>query len=505
MTACGSSGTPKQTLTGNTNLTLMLTGTANDQLSEFDMQFQGITLTSQSGKTVTLQPSTGTGLSAEFMHINGNAEPLLTANVPQDVYTAATITPGAGEFVCIDLYTTGSGGQGTLDTHIFEDLGVAPSSTTVTLPAPITVTGKSMALSLALNVSLSATYSSCYDPSGTYTFSITPVFTLAPLTVSASPTNSANGTVFDLDGEITAIGSSGQSLTLSIPAFSATRTITASSNSNTAYQGVSGFSALTQGMFVDMDGALQADGSVLASRIAIEDPTAPEVFRGPLMMVTPSVSVVAQLPRMSQGSGINGFPVGAEFIDFSNAAFQISGAMTNLASLPFVPSFNASNMVPGQEVYFSAPSTSSGTYPPATTMTLMPQIVNGTVMGSTPAGNFTDYTISLASYDLFPMLAVQPGQTTVENNPNEIEVYVDSNTQMLNTAALATGSVLRFDGMVFNDNGTLRMDCAQVSDGVVLSSQSGPSSQKGIVESRITRRQGSRSLEQNIISIKNSR
>jgi hypothetical protein len=100
-------------------------------------------------------------------------------------------------------------------------------------------------------------------------------------------------------------------------------------------------------------------------------------------------------------------------------------------------------------------------------MTLMPQVIDGTVTASTQSGNFTDYTVSLAPYDLFPLLAVQPGQTTVENNPSQVEVYVDSNTQLLNTTnTLAEGSTLRFYGIVFNDGGTLRMDCAQVNDGV---------------------------------------
>src|SRR5580692_11497099 len=101
-------------------------------------------------------------------------------------------------------------------------------------------------------------------------------------------------------------------------------------------------------------------------------------------------------------------------------------------------------------------------------MTLMPQSINATVVGSSAAGSFTDYTVSLASYDLFPMLADQPDQTTVENNPSQIEVYVDGSTQLLNAQPLAAGSTLRFYGLVFNDNGTLRMDCAQVSDGVAF-------------------------------------
>jgi hypothetical protein len=47
-----------------------------------------------------------------------------------------------------------------------------------------------------------------------------------------------------------------------------------------------------------------------------------------------------------------------------------------------------------------------------------------------------------------------------------VVVYTDSNTQMLNSNALAAGSVMRFNGLVFNDNGTLRMDCGQLNDGV---------------------------------------
>jgi len=48
------------------------------------------------------------------------------------------------------------------------------------------------------------------------------------------------------------------------------------------------------------------------------------------------------------------------------------------------------------------------------------------------------------------MLAVQPGQTTVENNPSQIEVYVDS-TPNAHTQPLSAGSTLRFYGLVFNE------------------------------------------------------
>jgi hypothetical protein len=153
--------------------------------------------------------------------------------------------------------------------------------------------------------------------------------------------------------------------------------------------------------------------------------------------------------------------------------FQISGQFTNLQNLAFVPSFNSSNMVAGQNVDITSASFSlvGGTYTPANTITLVPQTINGTVVASQQSGSFVDYTVSLASYDLFPTLALQQGQTTLLNNPSQVEVYVDSSTQTLNTQALAVGSTLRFYGLVFNDNGTLRMDCAQVNDGVTATSQ----------------------------------
>ena len=37
---------------------------------------------------------------------------------------------------------------------------------------------------------------------------------------------------------------------------------------------------------------------------------------------------------------------------------------------------------------------------------------------------------------------------------------------MLNTQPVTVGSPTRFYGLVFNDNGTLRMDCAEIFDGV---------------------------------------
>ena len=178
------------------------------------------------------------------------------------------------------------------------------------------------------------------------------------------------------------------------------------------------------------------------------------------------------------------------YFDFSNTTFQITGHFTNLQSLPFVPSFNAANMVAGQNVDVTAGVLTLGgsTYTPANTITLIPQTINGTVQSISTSGGFTLYTVSLASYDLFPQLAVQQGQITVLDNPSEVQVYVDSHTQTLNTQPLAVGTTLRFYGLVFNDSGTLRMDCGRVNDGVPFLAQPSAVLSSGRIASQLVQR-----------------
>jgi hypothetical protein len=162
-------------------------------------------------------------------------------------------------------------------------------------------------------------------------------------------------------------------------------------------------------------------------------------------------------------------------------------------------------MVAGQNVYLSSPALTdtSNPYTELEDITLIPQTINGTVGGSSASGSFTDYSVSLAPYDLFPNLAVQPGQTTLLSNPSQVEVYVDANTQLLNTQALAPGSTLRFYGLVFNDNGTLRMDCAQVNDGVAETAQSSVTQQGHLERGRAqVRRERVGPLQQTISVIR---
>ncbi|HLJ85717.1 MAG TPA: DUF5666 domain-containing protein [Candidatus Angelobacter sp.] len=458
-----SAPTPTPTPGGNAQVALVVSSTADDQVSEFDLLIKSIVLTNQAGATVTLLDSPQ---SLEFIHLNGTAEPLLSASIPQGVYTAASMALDIGApvdavFICVGLDSSGSV-SGSL-------FGGGAANVAAVLPAPLVVNEDTMGLSLNLLVSRSAiTPGSCINPSGA-TFTISPTFSLAtfdipPLTAKAAPDQ-----VVSLLGKIVTIDSGAGTFQVTLPEGlgQPAPLVPIRVDSGTVFQGISGFASLSIGFFVNLDGRIQADGSVQATRIDVRDPSALNFPRGPVLFVDGNAHEILVMPRQEQGkASSNTLNFSDQEFDYSGAAFDISGQFSNIQALPFSANFSGSTIVPGQVVSVSSPvfADPSQGFTPATTVTLMPQTVNGTVMGSTSQGGFTVLTVAIPSASLFSALATQPAQTSFLQNPNAVEVYIDNNTQMLNSTPLTQNAPFRFYGLVFNDNGVLRMDCSKVLD-----------------------------------------
>lgn len=478
LVGCGATANQTQnTGTQDTAVTILATSTANDQLFQYSMTINSLTLTSQSGKTVNLLSSP---LYVEFMHLNGTPEPLATIIVPNDAYGAATVSIGPAAFTCA---TTGPDGAVATDMFLYSPVPAA--DITVSLPSQIQITGGSMLLTLNLLVSQSESYASCYNPGGLDPYSITPTFSVNAAVVSGSGANSRNGELTALEGIIDSVNSATGSLAVnsddgsnyagpnplkgSEPDLANGPIWQIAFNASTVFQGIANPSDLVPGLAVDMDAAIQPDGSLLATRIAVYDTNPMDTS---LWVVPALYEDDSNGPRMFTGEREQLGPVaggdGAP-IYYPNSQFQIWQGMSNIASLPFQPSFTGANMVAGQNIeptFHESSYGDSSMGPAPSTITLMPQTINGTVGAVGSKGGFTTYTVTLAPYDLFPALAVQPDQTTLLTDPSTVVVYADTNTQMLNTNPIAVGSVVRFYGIVFNDNGTLRMDCAQIHDGV---------------------------------------
>lgn len=471
LAGCGGSSTTGPgggPITGETTqVTIVVSSAANDQLVRFGLTLNSLSLTNKAGTSV---PLLSTPHQVEFMHLNGSAEPLLTVSVPQDVYTSATATVGYASFTCVAQNL--SDGSDTTSTYAY---GATPDSQVTTqLPNSLTVEGDTMAVSLELQGSQSASVPSpCYG-TGVTQYSITPTFNLTDMTVPPTPTNPANGKFTGLAGLVMNPDVGSGSFTVAAAdgtpvGTTMSTTWNVNTNVTTTYQGIASAEGLTAGMAVDLDGVLAADGSVLATRVAVPDTDTTNlvVNQGPVIELQSSSPILQQVNQEADGS--------QQYIDgwgaysFGDANFAIWGGLTNVTSLPFVASFAADKMVTGQMVAITSHVTSVGpfpTYVPATVVTLMPQTIDGVVRATGTASPFTTYTIQLAPYDVFPQFAVQGGQTTVLTSPSQVVVYTDQNTQTVDAGTPTEGSMLRFTGVIFNDNGTLRMDCTQIAGGV---------------------------------------
>jgi hypothetical protein len=464
---CGTSNSPMGTEVSPptppspTTVVLELSSTANDSLTDFSLQINSIALTSQSGATLTIfapsEPQT-----IDFIHLNGMVSPIAIVSVPQDTYVSASVSIGSSGFTCDTVTTAG----GLLDST--DGYGIT-SFSDVKLPSPITVSGTVMGLTLNLQASSSETSQGCGTQTG---YAITPTFTLTPVIVAALPTNEQNGKLSEIKGEVASVNVAGATFTLTtdegyaVSSHESGVTLSFSTSGITIYGGISGLSALVPGEFVDMDASIQSDGSLLATRILVNDIAAIDTSVGPVAYVSAPEPSFIDLGRQVQGTEQI-----SEIWYYSfttNTSFQVSNEFTNLGGLPFTPTFNGTNFVGGQKAWVSFKTLGPGSFPytQADSVTLMPQTINGTVSSVSNTDNFKVYVISLASYDLFPTLTGQAALSYTLNNPGFVTVYVDAGAQLLNSSPIAIGSVLRFHGLVFNDNGTLRMDCIQINDGV---------------------------------------
>jgi hypothetical protein len=467
ISGCGGSSQMSQ-FHGTTQVMLLATSTGSDEPFVFNIGSVSMSLQGESGEPVMVFDypdcaggvfATGPCLHLAFMGFNGGSSPpLLTVTIAQGIYTSATLTVNS---CALELV-----GAGTLSLST-DSCGQGNGEVTVNFPAPITISGSSMALLLNLQVQQSYTLSgSGCAPGGNQNqcnFTISPVFTLTPFEIAAMPTNSQNGLVTEILAQVQSVSATG----FTADSFYA-GSLTFGTDAATVFQGASGLSSLTASEFVELDAAIQPSGSLLATRVEADDPTALYMEDG---VAATGINTVLPSFDLAPAGGSIGTPMGfAEFTVTSDTAYKISGEFTNLSSLPFPATFNAQTMIGGQHVaaLFSVSILASG-YPhgpPVTTITLLPQVINGTVASISGSNGFTVYDVTLSSDDLIPSVQSVAGPDNNHlSDSTSVVVYASPDTQMLASSLPSVGSVERFRGLLFDDNGTLRMDCGQILDG----------------------------------------
>ncbi len=464
-----SGGNQPPALTGNTNVALLLTSTANDKLEDFLLPIASISLTDEKGTVVTLYTNSGAGtpglnVPAEFMHLNGVAEPLVTVTIPQAVYVSATVKVGYCSFT--EIYLGAS--QGIVESTWAQGLcGQGTGNTTVNLPSPITITGTGMALLLNLQVPQSYTLT---GTGTTATYTISPVFTLSEVPIAQHPTSNADGKITGIDAQIASTDQASNSFVAQTPDGILLKV---SSGIGTAYHGIANFSSLAAGMLVNLDMDIEADASLAATRVEVDSISGGIGIIGPLMTQVGSftdefVTVWLEGEGCVNSSGVTVAFCGRVFQYSGNTVFGASGQLSNLQILPFTPTFSSSNITPGRMLsVYSNGVANQQSVEGATTILLTPQTINAMVTSISNTNGFSVYSLELAPYSLLPTLEEQSANPyPAVSLPTNVVAYSDSNTRMLNSGPITVGTVLRFRGIIFYDNGTLRMDCLQVNDGV---------------------------------------
>jgi hypothetical protein len=449
----GSSSTAISPNVATTATQTLITDAPADQVLALSLKVDSIVLTDAAGATASILNAP---VPIEVSHLDAVQEPLLPPlAIPQDTYVSATITVEAPIVVYVDS---------TSKKPVKVNATLAASTDTITFTNPITVGTTAAPICFDLLVGQSVAFAT----SGTTTtVTVTPTFNITQITLptaSATPTNANNGKVSGVQGQV--VSTSGVDLVIQGPN---AQQLTLVTNTATQLQGFTALSTLTAGELVDADVAQQPDGSLLALRVHLDPlPLAANLLVGPVTAVTGSPATsFTQLVRQPVGPAVtpaattastytvtvNGSTV---FSLAPQAVAQQGGAMPT--TLPFTPTFTAATMFAGQNVAVgtSAISTTADTAT-AATVTLAPQTIDGTVasVGVAPGG-MQIVTVTLPAQSA---LASLTGATSVV-------VYTNGNTQLMNaTAALpVVGSNIRFNGLLFNNGGTLSLMAGGCND-----------------------------------------
>ena len=440
---------------GPTAATLLITSTNNAQIPIFKFALVGLTLVDTNGTEV---PVLTTPQLVELGSINGVARPLVTASVPQGRYSSAELTYAPSTFVVIDH----SGGQGSDDVGNYNANTPDGGNATVeiTLSSPLVVSGSAMGVLLNLNIPASTTYvpyfdgsSSNFAPNGGQT-TFSPVVTVSKVTLAEQPSTLLDGKVEDVHGQVT--GSSGGALMMTSDSGAA---LSFNISGATVFAGATGTAAPAVGSFVDVDAALQSDGSMLATQVQNEGATQYNLV-GQVVQYT-ELMYVQNDGREQQGPDLpNGTGFYVDNVELNTAPqFEIrwpGGSEPD--GLPFTPRLGPASIVPGLNLATPVASQQyvNGIIPPTGTVTLEPQTIDATVASISTANGQTSYTVTLFNDDLISLF----GSTAT------VVVYETAGTHTITSAGLNSGSVGRFRGLLFDDGGTLRMVATEIEDGV---------------------------------------
>lgn len=290
-------------------------------------------------------PQVVSNTTVDFARLIGLRSPLSFSSVPADTYQSVTITMSNPVISYVDMTQN----PPALNT-IKGTLPANPYTVTVNLPSPMVVGNNGLA---GLRMDMDIHQSVAIDGNGNVTGTVNPVFY-----VKATKASDPDGQITDLMGGLVSV--SGNSFIMQGPYG---RQLTIDVNNSTQFNSGWNINDLAAPAFVAVQGAFQADGTLLATAVEVIT-TAHSFVSGRILQITANGSGQAQSVTMWIGE------TGADMVSDVDTiqTFNISavtqydvcfmnGPLTNMV-------FNDTAMVVGQRIFVGG-SYSGGVFTPA--------------------------------------------------------------------------------------------------------------------------------------------
>lgn len=369
-----------------------------------------VTLTSiklNGGTELLSQPQT-----VDFARLLGLRTLLGFNAVPAGTYNNVTVAMTSPSIAFLDLTTTPPSTSSITGT--FKDAGGnnTPNATvTVSLPQPLVVTASGMT---GLHLDFNLRDSLATDATGQITGVVNPVIRIKPLNV-----NSDEAEINDVRGGLVSVNAPGNSFVLQRPGG---RQITIAVNNATNFSGSLTLATLPNPSVLEVDGHVQGDGSILATKVEVLG-TERGFVSGPIIAVTPSsgaatsvtILVSEELPDLT-GATV-GQPATLDVSQVTRYSIRnLDNWFTNFL-------FNNSTLVTGQRIAIGGTINASGALVPVR-VALQRQgvagdlVLNSVVINNGNAGSFQIQNNGMLGYVLGAPLTVKTDNSTRFINVN---------------------------------------------------------------------------------------
>jgi hypothetical protein len=245
----------------------------------FDLTINSITLNGAKGTPQVLSAAT----TVDFARLLGLRSPLAFNTVPADNYSSATFSLSSPVISYVDMGTTPPT-LSTLNGTFSPTTGTTTQTTvTVNFPSPMVVGSNGLA---GLRMEFDIRQSVAVDGNGNITGIVNPTIHATPVLASDS-----NGQVTDLTGGLVSASAASNSFVIQGPYG---RQLTVYVNNSTQFNSGWNINDLATPAFVGVQGAFQADGSLMASNVEVIT-TSQAFLSGRVLAVNPTSGPVQQI------------------------------------------------------------------------------------------------------------------------------------------------------------------------------------------------------------------